>query len=97
MGVQNAAARLAFSDLAPTTVMTGNVTQLVLDLVDLLRGGATDAGLRQRIQKFFWPILAFACGALCGAFVYVHVSLWALGLPLVILAGLTLATPVADA
>ena len=93
MGVQNAAARLAFSDLAPTTVMTGNVTQLVLDLVELLRSGATDAGLRQRIQKFIGPILAFACGALCGALVYVHASLWALALPLVILAGLALAPP----
>lgn len=93
MGVQNAAARLAFSDLAPTTVMTGNVTQLVLDLVDLLRGGATEPGLRQRIQKFIWPILTFACGALCGALVYMQVSLWALALPLVILAGLALAAP----
>ena len=93
MGVQNAAARLAFSDLAPTTVMTGNVTQLVLDLVELLRSGATDAGLRQRIKKFFWPVLAFACGALGGAFVYMHVSLWALALPLIIIAGLALAAP----
>ncbi|HEX6704109.1 MAG TPA: YoaK family protein [Albitalea sp.] len=93
MGVQNAAARLAFSDLAPTTVMTGNVTQLVLDLVDLLRGGATDAGLRGRIHKFFWPVFAFACGALCGALVFVRASFWALALPLVMLAGLALAPP----
>ena len=93
MGVQNAAARLAFSELAPTTVMTGNVTQLVLDFAELLRGDATDAGLRQRIHKLIWPLLAFACGAPCGAFVYMHVSLWALALPLVILAGLALALP----
>jgi uncharacterized membrane protein YoaK (UPF0700 family) len=92
MGVQNAAARLAFTDLVPTTVMTGNVTQLVLDLVDVLRGAA-DAGLRLRIKKFFWPILAFACGALGGALAYVHVSWWALALPLAILAGLVLASP----
>jgi uncharacterized membrane protein YoaK (UPF0700 family) len=93
MGVQNAAARLAFSELVPTTVMTGNVTQLVLDLVDLLRGGGTDAALRQRLQKFFWPVLAFACGAICGALVYMQVSLWALALPLAILAALALAPP----
>jgi len=37
---------LAFSDLTPTTVMTGNVTQLVIDLVDLLRGA--DASLHHR-------------------------------------------------
>ena len=87
MGVQNAAARLAFSDLTPTTVMTGNVTQLVIDLVDLLRGAA-EASLRQRIHKFLWPILAFAAGAICGALAYVHAAFWALALPVVILAGL---------
>ena len=31
MGTQNAASRLVWSSLAPTTVMTGNVTQLVID------------------------------------------------------------------
>ncbi len=92
MGVQNAASRLAFSDLAPTTVMTGNVTQLVIDLVDLMRGSADD-GLRQRMRKFAYPLLAFACGAICGAFFYQHASMWALALPLVILVGLALTLP----
>ncbi len=86
MGMQNAAARLAFSDLAPTTVMTGNVTQLVLNLVDLARG-ATDDG-RQRILKFLWPILAFGAGSICGAFAYVHAAFWALALPMTVLAAL---------
>lgn len=92
MGVQNAAARLAFSDLAPTTVMTGNVTQLVIDLVDLARGAA-DATLRQRIQKQLWPVLTFATGAICGAFAYVHAALWALTLPLAILLALAVSRP----
>lgn len=91
MGVQNAAGRLTFNELAPTTVMTGNVTQLVLDVVELLGSDVTDARLRQRIHKIFWPLLAFACGALCGAVVYMHASLWALALPLVIVFGLALA------
>jgi uncharacterized membrane protein YoaK (UPF0700 family) len=94
MGVQNAAARLAFSDLTPTTVMTGNVTQLVIDLVDLMRGAA-DAPLRQRIHKFLWPILAFAVGAICGAFAFVHAALWALALPIVVLAAVV-ASPACD-
>lgn len=92
MGVQNASARLAFGDLSPTTVMTGNVTQLVLGLVDLLRGAA-DAGLRDRLQKLFWPVVTFGCGAICGALISQRVSLWALALPLVILCGLALASP----
>jgi len=92
MGVQNAAARLAFSDMAPTTVMTGNVTQIVLDIVDLVRGAADD-GLRQRIAKSLCPALAFAGGAICGASFFQHASWWALALPLAILAGLALAQP----
>jgi uncharacterized membrane protein YoaK (UPF0700 family) len=92
MGVQNAAARLAFSELAPTTVMTGNVTQLVLDCVDLLRGAA-DAGLQQRIHKFICPLLAFAGGAICGANLFLHADFWALALPLTILIGLALTQP----
>ena len=35
MGVQNATGRLVLASQAPTTVMTGNVTQLVIDAVDL--------------------------------------------------------------
>ena len=95
MGVQNAAARLAFSDLAPTTVMTGNVTQIVIDLVDFVRGAADD-GLRQRIAKFVCPALAFAGGAICGASFFQIASLWALALPLVILVSLMLTLPARD-
>jgi uncharacterized membrane protein YoaK (UPF0700 family) len=89
MGVQNAAARLAFAELAPTTVMTGNVTQLVIDAVDLLRGAA-DAALRERLRKFLWPILAFAAGAIAGALSFLHAWLWALLVPLLVLLGLAI-------
>ena len=92
MGVQNAAARLVFSELAPTTVMTGNVTQLVLDAVDLLRGAA-DAAVRQRMHRFLWPILAFAAGAILGAFAFVQAGLWALALPAVVLLALAARAP----
>jgi uncharacterized membrane protein YoaK (UPF0700 family) len=87
MGVQNAASRLAFGALTPTTVMTGNVTQLVIDVVDLTRGAADDA-VRSRIQKFLWPVVAFGAGAICGAFAYLQAAFWALALPVAILCGL---------
>jgi len=84
MGVQNAAGRLAFAALAPTTVMTGNVTQLVIDLVD---PGARRCGPgRPRAHpKFLWPVVAFAIGAIGGAFAYLVASFWALALPLALL------------
>lgn len=90
MGVQNAASRLAFSDIAPTTVMTGNVTQLVIDLVDILRGSA-DTAVRGRISKFLWPILAFGFGAIGGAYAYLYAHFWALLLPIAILGGFAVA------
>ncbi|WP_034296866.1 YoaK family protein [Herbaspirillum sp. RV1423] len=84
MGVQNAASRLILPQLTPTTVMTGNVTQLVIDVVDVLRGAA-DAGVRQRCIKFFWPIVAFGAGAIGGAFAYRYALFLALLLPAAIL------------
>jgi len=87
MGVQNAAGRLAWPALTPTTVMTGNVTQVVIDGVDLLRGAAGPE-VRERWKRFIWPVLAFAAGALAGAFAYAAWRFWALGLPLGMLAGL---------
>ncbi|MES2106206.1 MAG: YoaK family protein [Pseudomonadota bacterium] len=84
MGVQNAASKLAMNDIAPTTVMTGNVTQLVIDLVDLIRG-STDTAIRGRINKFLWPIIAFGLGAVGGAYAYLYVHFWALLLPIAIL------------
>lgn len=84
MGVQNAAARLVLTKLTPTTVMTGNVTQLVIDVVDLLRGAA-DAAVRARAVRFVGPIAAFALGAIAGAYGYVGVGFAALLLPIALL------------
>lgn len=84
MGVQNAASRLVWTELAPTTVMTGNVTQIVIDLVDILRGSAV-AGTKARLWKFLWPVLAFGVGAVGGAFAYMYAGFFSLGLPVGIL------------
>ncbi|MFC0166966.1 YoaK family protein [Pseudoduganella danionis] len=84
MGVQNAASRLVWSELAPTTVMTGNVTQLVIDLVDLARASAAP-GTLSRLWKFLWPVLAFGLGAIHGAFAYHWAGFYAVLLPVAIL------------
>ena len=87
MGVHSATSRLLLAHLAPTSMMTGNVTQIVIDTVDVLRGvgdGATSA----RCMKFFWPLLAFALGAIAAAFAYLAFGFVALALPLILLGGL---------
>ncbi|WP_293387963.1 YoaK family protein [Nevskia sp.] len=84
MGVQNAASRLIFTSLSPTTVMTGNVTQVVIDSVDLLRGSNADnrAVTQARISKMWPPVLAFAVGAAAGAVLLMQVGIVCLLLPM---------------
>lgn len=94
MGVQNAIGRLALSHLAATTVMTVNVTQTVLDAVDLALGEAGAANLKGRLQRMLPAVAFFAVGALAGAFGVAAGSFWCLAIPALALAGLML---VADA
>lgn len=77
MGVQNVASRTVFANLAPTTVMTGNVTQVVMDLVDLASGGA-EPPARTRLGRMWPPVAAFAIGAVAGAIGFVTVGFWCL-------------------
>jgi len=84
MGAHSAASKLLLTHLAPTSMMTGNVTQLVIDTVDRLRGAA-DAATKARCAKFFWPVLAFALGCVAAAFAYRAFGFVALILPNAIL------------
>jgi uncharacterized membrane protein YoaK (UPF0700 family) len=84
MGAHSAASKLLLSHLAPTSMMTGNVTQLVIDTVDRLRGAA-DAATKARCSKFFWPVLAFALGCGAAAFAFLAVGFVALIVPVGIL------------
>lgn len=79
MAVQNVGARVVFSKMAPTTIMTGNVTQIAIDLVDLLtsKTGLDDA-LRARIVKTWPPVMAFAVGAVGGALGVILAGPWSL-------------------
>jgi uncharacterized membrane protein YoaK (UPF0700 family) len=69
MGLQSATSRLVWPSMSPTTAMTSNVTELVIDLVDLPRSGGHPE-LRSRVRKFLWPVLSFGAGAILGAFAF---------------------------
>lgn len=87
MGVHSAISRLLLAHLAPTSLMTGNVTQVVIDMVDMLRG-ASDAGTTERCIKFVWPVLSFGVGAIAAAFAYHAIGFAALIVPALILVAL---------
>ena len=88
MGVQNTAARTFMSGLPPTTVMTGNLMRIIVDIVDLLhRHGALPAK-RERLSRLVPLMLAFSVGALLGAVGYFTIGFLALVAPIVMAASL---------
>ena len=88
MGVQNTAARTFMSGLPPTTVMTGNLMQIIVDIVDLLhRHGALPAQ-RERLSRLVPLMLAFSVGALLGAVGYFTIGFLALVAPILMAASL---------
>lgn len=91
MGVQNAMSRTILSDAGPTTIMTGNTTQIVIDAVDL--PGATPearAAIQRRLGKMLPAVVGFAAGAVIGAYGFKLFSFWAVLLPTVLLFALAL-------
>jgi uncharacterized membrane protein YoaK (UPF0700 family) len=91
MGLQNALMRIELSSLPATTVMTVNVTQVVIDAV-IVASRRTDSAVtpreREESTKRFarmWPsVLAFVAGAACGAGGYAWMRMWALCLPAIL-------------
>lgn len=81
MGVQNAHAKLVARAGMANTVMTGNVTQAVIDVMALfvVRDSA-DArpALVKRLAKTSATVLGFAVGAVAGALLYHSLAFWAL-------------------
>jgi uncharacterized membrane protein YoaK (UPF0700 family) len=86
MAIQNGVQRVHFASLPPSTIMTGNTTQAVLDAVDLLRGVKPDeaAAVRARFRRTLGSILYFACGCGVAAALYFWIGFWCLAVPVVV-------------
>jgi uncharacterized membrane protein YoaK (UPF0700 family) len=83
MAIQNAVQRVHFASIPPTTIMTGNTTQAVLDAVDLWRGDPSSdrAVVKARFGRTIRGIAWFALGCAAAAALYFWVGLWCLALP----------------
>jgi uncharacterized membrane protein YoaK (UPF0700 family) len=86
MAIQNGVQRVHLATLPPSTLMTGNTTQAVLDAVDLLRGVKTDqaAAVRARFGRTLASILYFAAGCGSAAGLYLWIGLWCLAVPVAV-------------
>lgn len=82
MGMQNAAVRLVLPDLPPTTVMTSNTVQAVLEVADLAGlGDAPPRGEAGHLRRLALVVIAFAGGAALGALGFGRFGFWCLAVP----------------
>jgi uncharacterized membrane protein YoaK (UPF0700 family) len=83
MAVQNAVQRTHLGTAPPTTIMTGNTTQIMLDLADLLRGTAPEAAavIRPRRRRLGLAVATFASGCAAAACAYHYAGVWCFILP----------------
>lgn len=92
MAVQNAIMRLSLPTVGPTTVMTGNLTQVVMASADLLmrrtRGGEV-ADVRARLAHAGLPLAGFLLGSLGGGYVAARHGLTCLAIPVALSATAT--------
>ena len=91
MACQFALLRLAVPDAPSTAVMTGNLTNAVLSLLDTLSGShPLTEGANERLKKTLKLIVAFFAGCVAGAAAVSLLGDWAWSLP-VVLAGAAVA------
>lgn len=99
MGMQNALMRESLGNIAPTTAMTNNLTQLTMDLVFIIRFKNSiqpKSSLQEiyachgRLIKFGSALLGFSFGAILGGVLTSKFRLFSLCLPLLAMIFLSL-------
>ena len=86
MAIQNGMQRMHLGQLPPSTLMTGNTTQVMIDLADLWKNkaGNTPSAVRERLGKMVPAIASFAAGCALAALAYVGLGMWCFALPPVV-------------
>jgi uncharacterized membrane protein YoaK (UPF0700 family) len=83
MAIQNAIHRIHMGSLPPTTIMTGNTIQIMIDLADLMRGVSADArsAIRLRLSRMSVSVAAFAAGCAAAALLFAKQGIWCFLIP----------------
>jgi uncharacterized membrane protein YoaK (UPF0700 family) len=90
MAVQNTSARTFLSGLPPTTVMTGNMIQVIVDMVDIAHDHGHLAAKHARLAKLGPMLLSFIAGTMLGAAGYLTMGFYSLIVPIAAVAVLAL-------
>jgi uncharacterized membrane protein YoaK (UPF0700 family) len=83
MAIQNAIHRIHMGALPPTTIMTGNTIQIMIDLADLVRGVPAEARavIHSRLSRMAASVAAFAAGCAFAALIYAKQGVWCFAIP----------------
>jgi uncharacterized membrane protein YoaK (UPF0700 family) len=83
MAIQNAVHRIHMASTAPTTIMTGNTTQFMIDLADTVRRLSPEArtAIHARLKRLSASVAAFAIGCAAAAWIYALRGDWCFAVP----------------
>ncbi|WFR97917.1 YoaK family protein [Rhizobium tumorigenes] len=83
MAIQNAAHKIHLAKAPPTTMMTGNTTQIMIDVADIVRGETPEAKsvAKKRVVKMLTSVCAFAIGCGVAAAAFMWLGIWCLAVP----------------
>lgn len=78
LAIRNTASKTLIKHMSPTVLMTGNTTQLGINLTDYLNNRT--AANAKKLAHSSTLVFSFLIGALVGALLYLKLSFWAVGL-----------------
>lgn len=78
LAIRNTASKTVIKHMSPTVLMTGNTTQLGINLTDYLRRRTTENA--KALGHSTALVFSFLVGALVGALLYIKLNFWAVGL-----------------
>lgn len=74
LAIRNTSSKTLIKHISPSTMMTGNTTQLGIDISNYLRNKTDDN--KQKLQHSLSIVIGFVSGAFLGATLYVYLDFW---------------------
>jgi uncharacterized membrane protein YoaK (UPF0700 family) len=96
MAIQNGFHRVRLKGAPPTTLMTGMITQIMLDVAALLypRGEDDAAAIKPGVVRLIVAVVTFALGCALAALAYIQLGMWCFVFPPILaLIGIWLQAP----
>lgn len=78
LAIRNTASRTVIKHMSPTVLMTGNTTDLGINLSEFMVRPTPENA--RKLRHNFALVASFVVGALLGAVLYLNLSFWAIGL-----------------